>query len=169
MIIPTLGKRRRKKKSSPFPQVPVDQKIVRAVVRSEKNLALITNLRERIRNGLFRIPTRCLRKFCSSLPKTVVVKTNKNIGQPLIEGFRRIFASGLLRRRSWLRELYYSPSNVPLLLLRYLARWAYPWERYSVHGSANRLHGQVGIGVLGPGPPTPLTSEAGLSCSIPTR
>lgn len=144
------------RKSSTFPQVPVDQGVVRCIVKNERDFSLLADLRERIRSNHYRIPWWCKRRFVSSCPNTIIVKTDKCIGQPVIDGYRRIFASGLLKHGNWIRELIYSPSNVPFLLLRYLAPKGPPWDRRSGHGDSISAKRTAGTRETGSGPSHPI-------------
>lgn len=97
----------------PFPKITIKQTIVREMVKnSHRDLSL--RVREVIRDKVSRIKPEHYSKVKDLLPSVILLKTDKNIGTPICEGYKVLYKSQrLVGRPRWIRELIYSPNSTP--------------------------------------------------------
>lgn len=119
-IPPTAGSRGKPK--DPFPKLPVRQKLVRDLVKNS-SFQTSRRLRKTASKLLLDVEPGHSRNISIPLPRVILVKTQRNVGSPIAEGYKVLYSKGLLGRPSWVRELFYSQNSLPQSCLRQLLRF----------------------------------------------
>lgn len=106
----------------PFPKLPVKQKLVRQLYKCDLG-KIPQEERELVKEYLPCAKSRFFKPLKSLLPRTILVRTHRPVGFPICGEYRVIYSYNLLLDRlGWMRELFFSPSSVPVSCLRYFAR-----------------------------------------------
>lgn len=145
-----------KKREVVFPKVPLDQNLVRDMVKNLPHTPELGVLGKKFASLRERIGRRWSSTMLRNLPPTVVVQTKRNVGHEVAIGYRVMSRKDLIRRPNWCREIFFSCSNIPLTLLRYGVKLlTRPWEMGNFSRCGDYPQYRDGRGTVCSGPSSP--------------